>query len=44
MAAIRIKVGKNGRAVIDRDAEIIMAAKQVGLAQLPVLFSFQDEV
>jgi hypothetical protein len=44
MTAIRIKVGKNGRAVIDRDAEIIVAAKQVGLAQLPVLFSFQDEV
>ena len=42
--AIRVKVGKNGRAVIDRDAEIVMAAKEVGLAQLPVLFSFQNEV
>ena len=42
--AVRVRVGKNGRAVIDRDAEIIMAAKQVGLEQLPVLFSFEDEV
>jgi hypothetical protein len=44
MNAVRIRVGKNGRAVIDRDAEIVMAAKEVGLAQLPVLFSFEDEV
>ena len=35
MNAVRIRVGKNGRAVIDRDAEIVMAAKEVGLAQLP---------
>tara|TARA_R110000824_G_scaffold182425_2_gene363273 strand:+ start:71 stop:874 length:804 start_codon:yes stop_codon:yes gene_type:complete len=41
--AVRIRVGKNGRAIIDRDADIVMAAKEVGLAQLPVLFNFVDE-
>ena len=44
MHAVRIVVGKNGRAIIDRDAEIVAAAKQVGLAKLPVLFVFEDEV
>jgi len=42
--AVRIRVGKNGRAIIDQDADIVMAAKRVGLAQLPVLFSFENEV
>jgi len=42
--AVRIQVGKNGRAIIDQDADIVFAAKQVGLAQLPVLFNFVNEV
>jgi hypothetical protein len=42
--AVRILVGKNGRALINRDADIVMAAKQVGLAELPVLFNFVNEV
>ena len=42
--AVQISVGKNGRAVIDRDAEIVLAAKHIGLPELPVLFSFMDEV
>ena len=42
--AVRIAVGKNGKAIVDRDADIVMAAKQVGVAELPVLFSFQNEV
>ena len=42
--AIRIQVGKNGRAIIDRDAEIVMAAKSVGLALLPVILNFVNEV
>jgi len=42
--AVRIAVGKNGRAIIDQDADIVMAAKQVGLSELPVLFNFQNEV
>jgi len=42
--AVRIRVGKNGRAIIDQDADIVAAAKEVGLAELPVLFSFQNEV
>jgi hypothetical protein len=42
-SAVRVAVGKNGRAVIQQDAEIVMAAKQVGLAELPVLFNFVSE-
>jgi len=42
--AVRIRVGKNGKALIEEDADIVMAAKQVGLPRLPVLFSFQNEV
>ena len=42
--AILIKVGKNGKAVVDRDVELVMAAKQVGLEYLPVMFSFVEEV
>ena len=42
--AVQISVGKNGRAIIDRDSEIVMAAKHVGLAELPVLFNFMEEV
>ena len=42
--AVRVRVGKNGRAIIDEDAEIVIAAKQVGLDQLPVLFYFVNEV
>ena len=42
--AVRIQVGKNGRAVIDRDADIVMAAKRVGLPRLPVIFNFVEEV
>jgi len=41
--AVRVQVGKNGRAVITQDADIVMAAKQVGLPQLPVLFNFVNE-
>jgi len=41
--AVRVLVGKNGRAVVDRDSDIVMAAKHVGLADLPVLFNFVDE-
>ena len=41
--AVRIRVSKDGTALIDRDADIVMAAKQVGLAQLPVLFNFIGE-
>ena len=41
--AVRIQVGKNGKAVIDQDADIVTAAKQVGLAELPVLFNFVNE-
>lgn len=44
MSAVRIDVGKNGKAIIDRDAEIVMAAKHVGLEQLPVIFYFHKEV
>ena len=44
MQAVRITVGKNGKAIIDRDAEIVHAAKHIGLEKLPVLFSFQNEV
>ena len=42
--AVRISVGKNGKAVIDRDADIVLAAKHVGVPELPVLFSFEEEV
>jgi len=42
--AVRVAVGKNGVALISRDVDIVMAAKHVGLAELPVLFSFQNEV
>jgi hypothetical protein len=41
--AVRIQVGKNGKAVIDQDADIVMAAKHVGLADLPVIFNFVNE-
>jgi len=41
--AVRIQVGKDGRAIIDQDVDIVMAAKDVGLAQLPVLFNFVSE-
>jgi len=41
--AVRIQVGKNGRAIIPEDADVVMGAKQVGLAELPVLFSFVSE-
>tara|TARA_R100000234_G_scaffold105846_1_gene76236 strand:- start:648 stop:1067 length:420 start_codon:yes stop_codon:yes gene_type:complete len=44
MNAVRIDVGKNGKAIINRDAEIVMAAKHVGLEQLPVIFNFHKEV
>ena len=42
--AIRIRVGKNSKAIIDQDAEIIVAAKDVGLDELPVLFYFEESV
>jgi hypothetical protein len=42
--AVRIRVGKNGKALIDDDAQIVVAAKQVGLEQLPVLFYFEESV
>jgi len=38
--AVRVVVSKDGTATIDRDADIVMGAKQVGLAELPVLFNF----
>ena len=41
--AVRIIVGRNGKAIIDRDAEIVWAAKHVGVEEFPVLFSFQEE-
>ena len=41
--AVRININKNGTATIDRDAEIVMAAKEVGLGQLPVLFVYEGE-
>ena len=42
--AVRVRVGKNGKAIIDRDAETVHAAKHVGLETLPVLFVFEEEV
>jgi len=39
--AVRVRIGKDGTAVIDQDADIVFAAKEVGLAELPVLFSFE---
>ena len=36
MSAVRIDVGKNGKAIIDRDADTVAAAKYVGLEFLPV--------
>ena len=41
--AVRIQVGKNGKAIIAQDADIVAAAKHVGLADLPVLFNFVNE-
>ncbi len=41
--AVRVRVSKDGTATIDRDADIVMGAKQVGLAQFPVLFNFIGE-
>jgi hypothetical protein len=41
--AVRIEVSKDGTATITQDSDIVMAAKQVGLAQLPVLFNFVGE-
>ena len=41
--AVTVTVSKDGTAIIERDADIVMAAKQVGLADLPVLFSFVGE-
>jgi len=41
--AVRVRVSKDGTATIERDADIVMGAKQVGLAQLPVLFNFIGE-
>ena len=40
--SVRIRVSKDGTARIDRDADIVAAAKEVGLAQLPVFFVFED--
>ncbi len=39
--AVRIVINKDGTATIERDAEIVLAAKEVGLAQLPVLFVYE---
>tara|TARA_R100001079_G_scaffold109470_1_gene82193 strand:- start:900 stop:1319 length:420 start_codon:yes stop_codon:yes gene_type:complete len=39
--AVRIVISKDGTATIQRDAEIVLAAKEVGLAQLPVLFVYE---
>ena len=39
--AVRININKDGTAVISRDVEIVLAAKEVGLAQLPVLFVYE---
>jgi hypothetical protein len=39
--AVRIIINKSGTATIERDAEIVLAAKEVGLAQLPVLFVYE---
>ena len=44
MSAVRIDVGKNGKAIIDRDADTVAAAKHVGLELLPVIFYFHQEV
>ena len=44
MNSVRVDVGKNGKAIISRDADIVMAAKHVGLEQLPVTFYFHKEV
>jgi hypothetical protein len=41
--AVRVVVGKNGRAIIDRDREIVFAAQEIGLEELPVMFVFQEE-
>jgi 8-oxo-dGTP diphosphatase len=42
--AVRVMVTKDGRAIVDRDSDIVMAAKHVGLAELPVLFNFVDTI
>ena len=41
--AVRVVVGKNGKATIDRDKEIVFAAQEVGLEELPVLFVFEEQ-
>lgn len=41
--AIRVDVGKNGRAIVTHGADVVMAAKQVGLGKLPVIFNFVEE-
>ena len=41
--AVKVLVSKDGTATVERDAEIVLAAKQVGLAELPVLFNFVDK-
>tara|TARA_R100000664_G_C2726195_1_gene118120 strand:+ start:387 stop:806 length:420 start_codon:yes stop_codon:yes gene_type:complete len=38
--AVRVRVSKDGTALIERDADIVMGAKHVGLSELPVLFNF----
>ncbi len=43
MQAVKITVSKDGSAIIDRDSAIVMAAREVGLASLPVIFSFVGE-
>jgi hypothetical protein len=39
-----ITVGKNGQAKISKGNQMLMIAKQVGLKELPVRFTFQDNV
>jgi hypothetical protein len=39
--AVRVNIKKDGTGLIEQDAEIVMAAKEVGLAQLPVLFVYE---
>lgn len=39
--SVRVRVSKDGTATIEQDADIVAAAKHVGLAQLPVFFVFE---
>ena len=41
--AVNVVISKAGTATIERDADIVNAAKQVGLAELPVLFVYEGE-